>query len=70
METLPAPCLVAVNLRIAKAGSDVSAEQLAGIFNATDLVGSSIGGDDAEAWTDFRIAEFVHFTSPMTVAFR
>jgi uncharacterized membrane-anchored protein len=56
METLPAPCLVAINLRVEKAEAGVMPERLAGIFNATDLVGSAIGGTDAEAWTDFRIA--------------
>jgi len=58
METLPAPCLVAVNLRIEAAtatGDSPSAERLAAVFSAGDLVGSTVGGDDAEAWTDFRI---------------
>jgi len=54
METLPAPCLVAVNLRVEPASAP---QQLDAIFNAQDLVGASIGGEDAEAWTDFRIAE-------------
>lgn len=57
METLPAPCLVAVNLRIEKAQAEVPTDRLATVFNPSDLVASSIGGEDAEAWTDFRIAE-------------
>jgi uncharacterized membrane-anchored protein len=58
METLPAPCLVAVNLRIEAAATSAAApERLGAIFNATDLVGATIGGEDAEAWTDFRIAD-------------
>ncbi len=57
METLPAPCLVAINLRIEKAEGEVAPERLGAIFNPADLVGSAIGGADAEAWTDFRIAE-------------
>jgi uncharacterized membrane-anchored protein len=58
METLPAPCLVAVNLRLeSAAASTASQERLGAIFNASDLVGATIGGEDAEAWTDFRIAE-------------
>jgi uncharacterized membrane-anchored protein len=58
METLPAPCLVAVSLRVeSAAASTASPERLGAIFSATDLVGATIGGEDAEAWTDFRIAE-------------
>ena len=58
METLPAPCLVAVNLRIeSAAASAATPERLGAIFSATDLVGATVGGGDAEAWTDFRIAE-------------
>jgi uncharacterized membrane-anchored protein len=58
METLPAPCLVAVNLRVESAAASVaSPERLGAIFNITDLVGATTGGEDAEAWTDFRIAE-------------
>jgi uncharacterized membrane-anchored protein len=59
METLPAPCLVAVNLRIESAAASPAAspERLGAIFSAGDLVGATIGGADAEAWTDFRIAE-------------
>ena len=56
MEALPAPCLVAVNLRVEKAQAAISPERLAAIFNPTDLVASAIGGEDAEAWTDFRVA--------------
>ena len=57
MEALPAPCLVAVNLRVEKAAAAVSPDRLAAVFNPTDLVASAIGGEDAEAWTDFRVAE-------------
>jgi uncharacterized membrane-anchored protein len=57
VEALPAPCLVAVNLRLETGEAPPpTAERLGTIFNATDLVGSTLGGDDAEAWTDFRIA--------------
>jgi uncharacterized membrane-anchored protein len=58
METLPAPCLVALNLRIEKTdASAASPERLGAVFSASDLVAATIGGADAEAWTDFRIAE-------------
>lgn len=57
METVPAPCLVAVNLRVERADRDVPADRLAAVFNPGDLVASAIGGTDAEAWTDFRIAD-------------
>lgn len=57
LETLPAPCLVAVNLRIESAAALAEVDRLAAIFSTTDLVAATIGGGDAEAWTDFRIAE-------------
>jgi len=56
METLPAPCLVAVNLRIAAGTDQAPPDRLAAIFSINDLVGSTLGGGDAEAWTDFRVA--------------
>jgi uncharacterized membrane-anchored protein len=56
LESLPAPALVAITLRIEAAGADAETapEQLAAVFTS-DVVGSSVGGGDAEAWTDFRI---------------
>jgi len=55
METLPAPCMVAVNLLVEAAEREAKPERVAALFNPADLVASTIGGEDAEAWTDFRI---------------
>ena len=56
LEALPAPCLVAVNLRIEVASAVAPTPQsLAALFTPADLVGSTVGGGDAMVWTDFRI---------------